>query len=254
MVNNALHNPHLEGTPFFWEAGPVGVMLSHGFTATTAEVRLLAQKLHAQGYTVAGPLLPGHGAAPEDLNRTRWQDWLREVEKSYQQLKACCERVFVGGESTGAVLTLYLASQHPEIVGVLAYAPAIKLWMRRVDVVRLYMAAPFMKSVPKASLDGSEHWQGYPVNPLKGAIELLRLQAATRRRLSQICQPVLVVQGRKDTTVHPLVGEIVLRGVGSTIKEHHWMEDSSHVVIIDCELDQVTEITLRFMQRALNRG
>ena len=46
MTNPALHNPHLEGGPFFWEAGPVGVLLLHGYTATTAEMRPLAKRLH----------------------------------------------------------------------------------------------------------------------------------------------------------------------------------------------------------------
>ena len=251
MANEALHNPHLPGEPFFWEAGPIGVLLSHGFTATTAEVRLLARPLHEKGYTVAGPLLAGHGTTPAELNRTRWQGWLDSVERSYRELTGRCERVFVGGESTGAILALYLASQHPEIAGVLTYAPAIKLAMSTLDVIKLYLASPFIQSVPKEGLDVADKWQGYPVNPLKGAIQLLRLQRETRRRLPQIRQPVLVVQGRLDTTIHPTSGKIILQGVNSTLKEHHWMEKSTHVVILDQELDQVAELTLRFMERAL---
>jgi len=37
-----IKNPHLEGSPFFWEAGPIGILLAHGFSAITAEVRPLA--------------------------------------------------------------------------------------------------------------------------------------------------------------------------------------------------------------------
>ena len=40
-----IKNPHLKGGPFFWGAGPTGILLVHGFTATTAEVRPLAQAL-----------------------------------------------------------------------------------------------------------------------------------------------------------------------------------------------------------------
>ena len=88
MENPNLFNPHLEGDPFFWEGGPTGILLVHGFTATPAEVRLLAKILHERGFTVAGPLLPGHGTKPEDLNRVRWQDWVEEGEKAYRQLAA----------------------------------------------------------------------------------------------------------------------------------------------------------------------
>src|SRR5512142_3213769 len=110
MPDQPLHNPHLEGESFFWEAGPTGVLLLHGLTATTAEVRLLARRLHDRGYTIAGPLLPGHGTTPENLNRTRWIDWVQAAEESYRELSARCTRVFIGGESMGAVAALYLGS------------------------------------------------------------------------------------------------------------------------------------------------
>jgi carboxylesterase len=249
MDTSQLFNPRLEGDPFLWEAGPVGVFLSHGFTATCAETRPLARRLHIAGYTVAGPLLPGHGTLPQDLNRVHWQDWVRAGEACYQQLKARCQRVFIGGESMGAVLALYLASQHPEAAGVLAYAPAIKLNLRSVDLLKLRMLAPFVQWVPKQSLDASTNWQGYPVNPLKGVVQLVKFQGVVCERLPLIHQPVMVMQGRLDTTVHPTVGEIILGGVSSSVKEHHWMEKSSHVVIIDQELDEVTRITREFLKQ-----
>jgi carboxylesterase len=249
MNNPYLKNPQLEGEPFFWEGGPTGVFLSHGLTATAAEVRPMAQRLQAQGYTVAGPLLPGHGTRPEDLNRVRWQEWAQAGEEVYQQLKQRCERVFLGGESAGAVLALYLASEHPEAVAVLTYAPAIKLALRPLDLIRLRLLAPFVASVPKGAIDREDNWQGYKVNPLKGAVQLLKFDEEVIRRLPRIHQPVLIVQGRLDTTVHLTVGEIILGGVSSTVKELHWMEHSTHVVLLDQELDEVMRITLEFMQK-----
>lgn len=248
MHNPALHNPHLEGEPFFWEAGPVGVLLSHGYTATTAEVRLLAKRLHGKGYTVAAPLLAGHGSQPADLNRVTWRDWVDSAEKMYVRLAAHCKQVFLGGQSMGGVIALYLASQHPEAAGVLLYAPAIKLTMSPLDKIKLYAGSLFLPEVGRDSLDASDKWQGYPNLPLKGAIQLLKLQAAMRPRLPQVHQPVIVFQGRKDTTVHPTAGDIILQGISSTVKEHHWMEQSTHAVTIDCELDTITDLTLRFME------
>ena len=63
-----LLNPELEGGSFFWKGGETGVLLLHGLTATTAEVRPLAKRLFNEGYTVSGILLPGHGSTPENLS------------------------------------------------------------------------------------------------------------------------------------------------------------------------------------------
>jgi len=250
VENEMLHNAHLEGGSFFWEAGPTGVLLIHGFTATAAEVRLLARRLHERGYTVSAPLLPGHGTDPADLNRTRWREWTDAAEGAYDQLAARCQQVLVGGESMGAVVALYLASEHPEVMGVMAYAPALKLALSPVDVIRLTLAAPFVPFHPKGSLDADTRWQGYRVDPLRGAVQLLRLARRVRRRLSRIEQPVLVVQGRRDTTVDPCVGEMILKGVRSQVKELHWMEHSPHVVLLGDERDQVTDLTLSFIESA----
>ena len=38
-------NPELEGGSFFWRGGETGVLLLHGLTSTTAEVRPFAKRL-----------------------------------------------------------------------------------------------------------------------------------------------------------------------------------------------------------------
>jgi len=249
--NPNLHNPHLAGDAFFWQAGPVGVLLSHGYTATTAEVRMLAEKLHAQGYTIGAPLLPGHGTKIEDLNRVHWQEWVRAGEKMLQKLFESCKHVFVAGESMGGLLALYLASQEPRVSGVLLYAPAIRTTMQPFDYLKLYLGAPFVAEVGRVSLDCRENWQGYPGLPLKGTIQFLRFQSAVQKRLSNIHQPVLIFQGRKDITVAPEAGNLIMNGISSVIKEHHWMENSTHVIVLDSELEDVANLTIDFMMRVL---
>ncbi len=252
-LNPELHNPEIDGRPFLWEAGPVGILLSHGFTATTAEVRPLAQRLHESGYTVAGPLLPGHGASPQALNQTHWQDWYGAYEAAYLQLRQRCETVLVGGESMGGCLTLLHAIQHFETAGLLLYAPALKLRMTSFDRLRLRLLAPFVLATPKGNMndDTPYPWQGYRVNPLKATLELLKLQNVILPKLALIHQPVLLIQGRKDVPVHPDTPEIIAQGVSSNMVEVHWLEQSAHTVILDCEFEQVFELTRAFIERVL---
>lgn len=249
----ALVNRHLEGSTFEWAGRrDVGVLLCHGFTATTAEVRPLARRLYAQGYTVTAPLLPGHGTTPEDLNRSHWRDWTAALGAAYRDLAAKCERVFIGGESMGAMLALHVASQQPEVAGLMLYAPALWTNARLRDVALVAALSPFvahMRKAPRARGPVDEVWQGYNVRPTRALLEFFRLQWETRRRLPRVTQPVLTIQARLDDVVHPLSGALISAGVSSTDQTVHWMARSTHCVILDEELPQVADLTLAFIER-----
>jgi len=247
---STLRNPHLDGTPFYWEGGPLGVLLCHGLTATTAEVRLLAQVLHQRGYTVAAPLLPGHGTTPQDCNRHTWQDWYASVEQAYQQLTSHCQTVVVGGESAGALLILRLASLHPDVAAILCYAPALKLKLSRGKIFLLSLCVPFLTSIPKPPSTDNNPWQGYSVNPLKAADQLRRLQKVIYPLLPQIHQPIIIIQGKLDPTVHSQSSQIIYDQISSSIKELHWLEHSTHCVILDKEREKAAELTLNFLSCA----
>lgn len=254
MRESFLRNPHLEGGAFYWKGGADGVLLIHGFTATTAEVRPLAQYLQARGYTVAGPVLPGHNARAEDINRYRWRDWARTVEHAYVELQRRCDRVVVGGESTGALLSLHLGLTHPEIAALLIYAPATRLQMQRRHRLQVHAMAPLGVSVPKrpgAPSEADDLWQGYPVNPVKGIRELLRLQDQVVPHLTELRQPIFIAQGRLDGTVDPAAPQEIYDEVSSPVKELHWFERSTHCVALDCERQELFELTSRFLTRIL---
>ncbi len=241
-------NPQLDGASFFWEAGPVGVLLCHGFTATTTEVLLLANALYEEGYSIAAPLLPGHNTTPEDCNRFKWQDWYVAFEQACQQLAQKCRRVVVGGESTGALLALYHAAQHPEDFAILCYAPALRLLLSPLKVSLLSLLVPFVTAIPKPASTDDNLWKGYNVNPLKGASQLIKLQKAVIPLLQKIHQPILILQGRLDPTVHPQAPQLILDQVGSEVKQLHWLQNSSHCVILDKERALASQLTIEFLE------
>lgn len=236
-------NPQLEGGTFTWAGSDTGVLLIHGFTATTAEIRLLASKLRDEGLTTSGVLLPGHGTTPEDLNLCHWQDWTCAVNTAYLQLSTTCHQIFVGGESMGAVLALWLASQHHEITGVLAYAPAIrvpKLWQA---VLMSLFKDIRDKGLPEDDLP----WQGYTVYPLKAAREFFRLQQEVLGLLPTIHQPILIIQGRKDKTIAPECGQYILSQTNNPKSKLYWLEESPHCLLLDHEVDKATRLTIEFI-------
>jgi len=244
MAKASMHNPHLEGDSFSWKAGPTGILLIHGFTATTAEVRLLANRLYLEGFSVAGPLLPGHGTTPAGLNRCRWQDWMAAVELAYAEMSRGYDNVYVGGESMGAVLACWLAACHPEVTGLLLYAPAISVPALQKAAQLSWIIPTVRKKIGKDTLP----WKGYTVWPLRAARQFYNLQQIVTSRLAQIHQPTLIFQGRLDRTIHPDSGKAIFDHISTTVKELHWMEHSSHCILLDCELDEISTQTVRFIR------
>jgi len=247
-----MRNPHLEGDAFFWQAGSDAALLIHGFTATTAEVRMLGEYLYERGYTVSAPLLPGHGTTPQDMNRQHWKDWVNAVERAYQELKTRGGCVFICGESMGALLALYAASEHPEVAGVVLYSPALRVAHHASTMLRvraLYRVVPHVKKPARQPSAADARWKGYAVNPLRALVQLNELQRAVRHRLSRIRQPLLVIQGRLDQSIDLKSGEIILNAVSSTDKQFHWLDESTHCVLLDREWEKAADLTLKFMAR-----
>lgn len=239
-------NPDAEGGTFFWPAEKnkaVAILLFHGFTATTVEVRTLAAFFKEQGFSVMGPLLPGHGVSPDELNQTKWQDWVEAAENAYQQLAGKYERVFVMGESMGGLCTLWLAAHHPEIAGIAMFAPALripKLWQSRI-------ACAFIPFMYKKNIDLTSSWQGFNVVPMCAAAQLYQFQQKIKRLLAKIEQPAIIFQGKLDTTIDPISSVRVLEGIKSPDKEMVWLEESPHCILLDKQMPVVEQLCLDFI-------
>jgi carboxylesterase len=186
---------------------------------------------------------------PQDMNRCRWQDWAAALEETYQHLASHCEQIFIGGESMGALLALQLASGHPEAVGLLIYAPALRIAPVKAVLARVLW--PFVPYANKKHIEPVDKWQGYRVNPVPALVQMLNLQREVKRHLPDICQPLLLIQGRLDTDIDLRGVETLYREIGSDQKELHWMENSRHVVILDDEFDRVAALTLKFIEKNL---
>lgn len=248
MPRPEYQNPHLDGSTFFLPGGSTGILLFHGFTATTVEVRPLAEYLNQAGYTINAPLLPGHGTSPEDMLKVHWQDWISCAERALKELANQCENVIVAGESMGGLLSLYLASQHTSIRGIMVYAPALKI----DGIWKAYLLTPFKKIVPKGYIKDDEEelfpWQGYNVLPLPAVIQLNHLQKVVLKRLRKIHQPILVMQGQLDKTINPGGSKIIIAEVSSSQKELIWLERSGHCVVLDREFEEVRRASVEFIR------
>lgn len=245
-ANQQIENPELDGSAFFWQGGQDCILLIHGFTATSVEIRPLAKFFHQAGYSVVGPLLPGHGTTVEDLNSRTWKEWTAAADQCYQLCRSTYRRVFVGGESLGGLLSLYLASIYPEISGIMLYAPALKvknLW--RAGIARFFISS--QKKKLKGASKKPFPWQGYKVFPIKAAYQLYLIQKEINSRLKLVHQPALIMQGEKDRTIIPISSQIIFDDINSQRKELVWLRNSGHCVVLDQEYEQVMAKSLSFV-------
>lgn len=245
MESEIFINPELDGNSFTYPGNRVGILLIHGFRATTAEVRLLADQLSGKGYTIHAPLLSGHGTTLQDLNNTTFRAWLEDAETGYLFLKQNCDRVFVAGESMGGLLALHLAAKYPDIRSTVCYSPAIlvdKLWL---TPILKYV----IKELPNSQSKDSLPWKGYRSIPTKASAELYALQRYVRSILKQVKQPICVFIGGEDRRIAKESGNFILDRVSSNDREIYFFDKSPHCMILSEDLPMISQRTAQFIEK-----
>ena len=247
--------------PFFFPGGPVGCLLVHGFTGTPKEMRWLGEYLADQGHSVLGVRLAGHATQVEDLMRTRWEDWLVSVEDGYRLLSGAAEQIFVIGLSLGGVLALTFASGSltPDcpVAGVVAMATPQHLPVNTHLVPALKFVSLFKKTNPK----GPGDWQdkeaeklhtSYPVDPVKGGVELNLLLYQMYTDLPQVTVPALLIYSKDDHTVRPedKHADLIYARLGSAKKQLIWIEKSGHNLTRDLQRQTVFKAVADFIAEA----
>ena len=213
----------------------VGVLLLHGFTATTIEVGKLADLFINDGFTVSAPLLPGHNTTPEDLNTIKYSDWVECVDNAYQKIRNSCRKVLVCGESMGGVLSLMLAQKYHEINAVICFSTALLVGRLRYSKYIMLFQPLIEKNLPEDGLP----WQGYTVYPTRAANEFFKLTKLVKRKLGKVISPTLLFQGIFDKTIDRENMDFIFNKIQSPIKLMHWMPASGHVMLLDQELEDI---------------
>lgn len=245
-----------ETEPFSADGGPVGVLLSHGFTGSPASMTPWGRHLAERGHTVRVPRLPGHGTTWKDMNTTRWQDWYGEVDAALTELRASCERVVVGGLSMGGCLALRLAEQRPADVDALVLVnPAVNLTRFDVKLVpALQWIVPSMPGIGNDIKKPGQDEVGYDRTPLRALASQLAMWKDVRGGLGKVTQPLLLFRSTDDHLVDPSSQRIILDGVSSTVTQLVTLEDSFHVATLDHDAPLIESTTDEFIAQHVGTG
>lgn len=236
-----------------------GVLLLHGFTATPGTLFPLGQALFQKtGWYISAPLLPGHGRTPEEMEKTRWHDWLRAAQHSFDEMSRRCRDVSVVGLSMGGALTLLLAETRP-VRRAVPIAAALSVHNSKIHLANFLW--PFcryigeekeaeQKEQPRPDFL-QEYNAAYQRTPVHCLADLDRLMRLARRGLPRIHCPVLAVRAGKDETVHPRSSDWIMAGVSSPKKQLLELPESPHVCTLGPEREVLFDAVARFLTEAL---
>jgi carboxylesterase len=209
-----------------------------------------------------GVRLSGHGTSPEDMNRTRWEDWIVSVEDGYHLLSSLVDEIFVIGHSVGGALSLLLSTKHPVagVVGistlhrlprtpfpVFVHRLPVKMQIRFLDWASAFQ--PFRKKGPPHWYDweAQKQYLAYRVFPVRGTAELWEMLLEIEAKLAVVKGPVLLVHSRDDQFITPDQAEHLYANLGTIRKKLFWVERSGHNVPMDAERERVFEVVDRFI-------
>lgn len=235
--------------PFFFENGPRAVLLLHGFTGNSADVRMLGRFLETKGYTSLAPHYAGHGVAPEKLVETGPADWWQDVEEAYQTLidKGYTE-IAVAGLSLGGVFSLKLGYTKP-IKGIVTMCAPMH--MKSTDLMYqgvLEYAREYKKYEGKDDKLIEEEMKKFEGKPMETLAELRELIGEVRNNVDHVYAPLFVVQGTLDTVINTDSANIIHDEAESTDKRIKWYEKSGHVITLDQEKKQLHEDIYEFLE------
>jgi carboxylesterase len=239
-------------------ARPGAVLLLHGYNDSPQSMQSMAAALHARGWTVRVPLLPGHGRRLPDWAAARAVAWEDAARAECAALRASHAEVAVGGLSMGGALAFILASEQPDLRAVVGFAPYLHA-SAPVEMLRFlapiaalgakYLAAGGSRSVhdPVAA----EAMIAYRVSTPRLVVELEKVVMLARKELPRVRQPVLVVQSREDNRIPAASAAAAFEMIGSRDKTLHWTTGNGHVVTVDYGHEAIEQMVANWLETRL---
>jgi carboxylesterase len=220
--------------------GRYGLLLLHGFGDTPQTLRYLAEHMHAQGWGVRVPLLPGHGRTLDEFATTRGDQWVDYAREELVKLRARYEAVAIVGLSMGGSLATILAGDARDVRALVLLAPYLSMptRLRRAAAVHRVLGAlfPFLRGSGDRSIrDPAEAARNlaYGFTTPRLVFELRRVVDSARAAAPAVSAPTLVVQSRQDNRIPPDAAERAFNLFRVPDRRLLWTEGNGHIITVD---------------------
>lgn len=235
--------------PFTFEAGPRAVLLLHGFTGHTADVRMLGRFLEKKGYTSHAPIYRGHGESPEELIQTTPSEWWEDVQKAYDHLVDLgYEEIAVAGLSMGGALGLKLASCK-KIKAVIPMCTPM-FFDNKTQLTNGFQsfAKQYKQFERKDEAVIEEETRLLMENSTDMFKQIGRFIKEVSKEVDLIYAPTMVVQAGNDQMINPDSATYIYEHIATDEKQIKWFEESGHVITLDKEKDRLHEDIYMFLE------
>ena len=233
--------------PFFFEEGNRAVLLLHGFTGNSSDVRQLGRFLQKKGYTSYAPQYEGHAAPPEEILKSSPFVWLKDALDGYDFLvDKAYDEIVVAGLSLGGCYALKL-SLNRDVKGIVTMCSPmyIKTEGAMFEGVLEY-ARNFKKYEGKDEATIQKEMDHFkPTDTLK---ELQGQIEDVREHIDEVMDPLLVIQAEQDQMINTDSANIIYNESESDDKDIKWYANSGHVITIDKEKELVFEDVYNFLE------
>jgi len=220
--------------------GRHGLLLLHGFGDTPQTLGYLADHMHALGWGVRAPLLPGHGRTLDAFATSRADQWVDYAREELAKLRGQYESVAIVGLSMGGALATILAGDTRDIRALVLLAPYLSMptRLRRAAAVHraLGVLFPFLRGGGDRSIRAPHEAVrnlAYGFATPRLVFELRRVVDRARAAAPAVSAPTLVVQSRQDNRIPPDAAERAFRLFRVDDRRLLWTEGNGHIITVD---------------------
>lgn len=235
--------------PFTFEAGKRAVLLLHGFTGNSADVRMLGRFLEKKGYTSHAPIYEGHDEGPEHIVKSEAESWWQDVLNGYEHLKNLgYEEIAVCGLSLGGVFSLKLGSMVPVKAVIPICAPVFFDNVEQLSKGFRKYATEFKQLQQKNDEEIKTEVEALMNESHHMFQTLSKLLKEVKEQIDMIYAPTLVLQAEKDEMINTESANYIYENVQSDQKDIIWYEGAPHVITLSDYKDQVHEDVYQFLE------
>jgi len=269
------YDAYMDAQPEFYIAQPkrpYGVLLLHGFSVSAQAFSTLFEPLKQAEINFYAVTLTGYGMrSPHLIENVRYTDWLRDAIDAYDLLAKTVDKVHVVGSSLGCALSLILSRYRP-VNKMILLGPALYLepelnWLVRLGdlpIIRTigWWFYPFytkklcvdqtgksgkLALCSIASLLRTFHYSTFPISVAPAVDQTLRHVDLKFARFKKL----YIFYGEKDEVVD-------INSLFTLLKKNHidyvskCYENSSHMLALDYDSDQVVKDVIHALQEDLH--